>query len=216
MVIAGLTGNFGMGKSSVLSMLKEFGAVVLSADDVVDSLLNEGAVQERVRAVLGRGVFSDDGKLDRARVADVIFRDERLRTDLENILHPMVLQKIREFLRARCREDAKDTIVVIEIPLMFEKGYSRRFNKTITVFTDEETALRRLGAAGVSREDAIMRLKVQMPVEEKIRMSDFAINNNGILKDTAVQAKEIFSRLRDCHRQNPDDILSLWNDLCGE
>lgn len=183
-----------MGKSTVAGIFRELGAVTLGTDDIVSALLEERSVIEQVRAALGNGIFSGDGKLDKKKMADLIFRDKELRTKLEAILHPLVLEKVQAFLEGN-KKALKDRLIIVEIPLMFEKGYAWKFNKTITVYTDAETALKRLEVSGVSREKTMLRLKAQMPIEEKIRRADFTINNSSSLGETEAQTKEVYKRL---------------------
>lgn len=194
MFVVGLTGNYGMGKSTVTGIFRELGAVTLGTDDIVDSLIEERTVIEKIRAALGNGIFSNEGKLDKKKVADLIFKDKKLRTALEDILHPLVFKKILEFLTSN-KKDLKDRLIIVEIPLLFEKEYTEKFNKTITVYTDEELALKRLATSGISIEEALLRLKAQMPIGEKKRRADFTINNNGSLEDTRAQTEEIYKRL---------------------
>lgn len=195
MLLAGLTGNYGMGKSTVLKMFRDLGAYVLETDNIVDTLLNDPPVLEKIRAVFGSEVFAEDGKLDRTRVAYIIFKDDAHRDAIEGILHPLVFDRITAFLKALGKSHAASKIAIIEIPLMFEKNYEAGFHKTITVYTDNATALERLEQRGIRREDAVLRLNVQRPVEEKVRRSDFAINNSGNLKETKALVKEIYKEL---------------------
>ncbi len=194
MLIAGLTGNYGMGKSAVLSMFRELGAVTANADEIVNSLLKDESVLHRIKMALGDNVLSKDGTFDRARVASIIFRDKRKRDAIEDILHPLVFQRIGDFIERMDKEDTR-RVVIVEIPLMFERKYLKGFHKTITVYADEDVVLRRLGRSGISRDDALIRLNAQMPIEEKIKLSDFAINNNGSPDDTMAQVKKIYERL---------------------
>lgn len=195
MLVAGLTGNYGMGKSTVLKMFRDLGAFVLETDDIVDSLLNETPVLEKIKAVFGKEVFSEDGGLDRTKVAYIIFKNETFRDALEGILHPLVFDRTTVFLNAHAKSNIGKKIAIIEIPLMFEKNFGAGFHKTITVYTDNVTALERLEQSGIRREDAILRLNVQMPVEEKVRLSDFAINNSGNLNETKARVREIYKEL---------------------
>lgn len=195
MLVAGLTGNYGMGKSTVLKLFRDLGAFVLETDDIVDSLLNETPVLEKIKKVFGKEVFSEDGGLDRTKVAYIIFKNETFRDALEGILHPLVFDRITVFLNAHAKSNIGKKIAIIEIPLMFEKNFGTGFHKTITVYTDNVTALERLEQSGIRREDAILRLNVQMPVEEKVRLSDFAINNSGNLNETKARVREIYKEL---------------------
>jgi len=196
-LIVGLTGNYGMGKSTVLGMFKKLGAVTLGADEIVDELLNDRSVLASIRTSLGDGVFSKDGSLDRERVAVLIFSDKAKRDTLEEILHPLVFQRIEAFLEKLGKEEAEDGVVIVEIPLLFEKSYAGRFQRNITVHTDENTALKRLEEKGIAGDMAMTRLAAQMPIEEKIRKADFTINNNGAQEETEKQVRALYNRLID-------------------
>lgn len=195
MLVIGLTGNYGMGKSTVLKIFRDLGATVIDTDSLVRAALNDETILERIRGVLGDDVFLSDRSLDKAKTASVIFRDKGLRDKMEEILHPIVLKGIDALLDKISRETTGEGVVVVEIPLLFEKGYDNKFSRTITVYSEIETAIRRLENAGISQEDAVMRLNVQMPVEEKKRKSDFVIDNNSDLSRTELQVRDIYSLL---------------------
>lgn len=195
MLVIGLTGNYGMGKSTVLKIFRDLGATVIDTDSLVRAALNDATILERIRGVLGDDVFLSDRSLDKAKTASVIFRDKGLRDKMEEILHPIVLKGIDSLLDKITRETTGEGVVVVEIPLLFEKGYHNKFSRTITVYSEIETAIRRLENAGISQEDAVMRLNVQMPVEEKKRKSDFVIDNNSDLSRTELQVRDIYSLL---------------------
>ncbi len=195
MLLVGLTGNYGMGKSTVLGTFGKLGAITVGADGIVDELLSDAAVLDKMRKALGASVFSEDGSLDRAKVASVIFKDKGRRDVVEEILHPLVFERIEELLDDFDRNETKGKIVIIEIPLLFEKGYAGRFRRTITVYANEETALERLGQRGISREDARARMDAQMPIHEKMRMADFTIDNSGAREETEEQVKALYEKL---------------------
>jgi dephospho-CoA kinase len=194
-LVVGLTGNYGMGKSTVLRMFRDLGAVTLDADKVVDMLLDDADVLRRIRDTFGNGVFSKEGSLDRSTLASIIFKDKEKRDSLEGILHPLVFEKIGDFLAEIGETETGEEIVVVEIPLLFEKGYTGRFDWKITVYAEEDIALKRLEGKAIGREGAVVRLKAQMPIKEKIRMADFAINNSGTLEETEKQVREIYDKL---------------------
>jgi dephospho-CoA kinase len=187
-LLIGLTGNFGMGKSLVLETFEELGAFTVDADDIVHELLEEKPVLEKIRQLMGDEVFDGDGTLLKDKMADKIFAEESLRFELEDILHPLVFERIFSML-----EEAKPSLAVVEATLIFERGYDKKFNKTITVYTDEETALGRLEEAGIDRQAALDRLKWQLPIEEKKRLADFAVNNSGTPEETKKKITEIYS-----------------------
>jgi dephospho-CoA kinase len=191
-LVVGLTGNYGTGKSSVLSIFGELGAFVVDADRIVDSLLEEGSIMGKIREMMGGQVFSEDGSLDRAKVAALIFERRELRDALEALLHPLVFQRMEDILG-----DAEDawSIAVVEVPLLFERGYAARFDRTITVYAGEEVSLRRLEKSGVRREDALARMRAQMPILEKTERSDYVIDNSGSIDRTRDRVEEIYGLL---------------------
>lgn len=192
MLLVGLTGNYGMGKSAVLSMFEKLGAEVLDADTIVASLITEKDVLEKIKGLLGDNVLHENGSLNKKLVADIIFKNDSLRHALEDIIHPLVFDRINLLLK---KLSGWEKIIIVEIPLLYERGYEDRFDRTITIYTTEETALNRLSEVGIGREEAILRLKSQIPIKEKIKRSDFAIDNNGTIEETQAQAEKIYGEL---------------------
>jgi len=194
MLLIGLTGNYGMGKSTVLSMFEKLGAAILDTDKIIESLLTDKDVLEKIRGLLDDKVFDENGSLNKKKLADLIFKNNKLRYLLENILHPLVFERIEFFLD---KINKKDKIILIAVPLLYERGYEERFDGIITVYTQEETALNRLEKEGITREKAVLRLKAQLPIEEKTKRSDFVIDNNGTIEETMSQVKTIYKKLRE-------------------
>jgi len=192
MLLVALTGNYGMGKSTVLPMFRKFGCITLDTDRIVASLLEDKEVLEKIRELLSEKVFNEKGNLNRKKVADIVFKSGHLRRSLEDILHPLVLDKIKVFLDGI---DEKDQVIVVEIPLLYERGYEDRFDRTIVVHSKEETALNRLEKEGLTRDEASLRLKVQLPVEEKIKRADFVVDNDGTIEETMAQVEIICEKL---------------------
>ncbi len=192
MFIAGLTGNYGMGKSFVLSLFGGLGAATVESDRIVDTLLGEDRVACKMKELLGPGVSDHEGRLDKKAVAELIFNDGGLRKNVESLLHPLVLEKVDDF--AVSMRD-KGRVVIVEVPLLFEGNYRERFRKVITVYTSEETALGRLEAAGIPHREALLRLNSQMPISRKKELADYTIDNNGSREETGAQVREVYMSL---------------------
>lgn len=192
MFLVGLTGNFGMGKSTVLKIFQKLGALTYDADKIVEALFQDDEVLQKIRNLFGDGIFQANGRLDKQKVASIIFSDNASRRSLEDILHPRVFEKINRLLE---HSNTEDKIVVVETPLLFERGYKNRFQCIITVQTELERALHRLEEKGVKREEALQRIRSQLPIEEKIRKSDFTVNNDGTTRETEQQVRNIYEKL---------------------
>ncbi|PKL52621.1 MAG: dephospho-CoA kinase [Nitrospira bacterium HGW-Nitrospira-1] len=192
MVIAGLTGNYGMGKSFVLSVFRELGAIILDSDEIINLLLEDKKVILSIKKILGGRVEKEDGMLDKVEVAKIIFNNSGLRHKLEALLHPMVFDKVESSLH---KIKGKRRIVIVEVPLVFEGGYQGRFDRTITVFTTQKAAIERLMKDGVSRSNAMKRLKAQLPIRIKKKKADYLIDNNGAKQKTRKQVKSIYKNL---------------------
>ncbi len=198
MTVIGLTGNYGMGKSTVARMFKEFGAVVIDTDDIVHELLKDPAVIYEIKKAFGddiiqhSAVSGQPSEINKKKLAEIIFEHPHLRISLEDILHPRVFERVDE-------EAGKITdpsaIIIVEAPVIFERGYQNRFDKIITVFASEEVAVSRLKEKGISEDDIRKRLKSQFPIEMKINRSDYAIDNNKDLENTKRQVEEIYKEL---------------------
>ena len=101
-------------------------------------------------------------------------------------------KKIKEFSN---KIDTKDKILIVAAPLIFERGYEERFDRTIVVYTREDATLNRLKKNGIPREEVLLRLKAQLPIEEKMRKADFIIDNNGTAEETMAEVEMIYKKL---------------------
>ncbi len=175
----------------MLSIFRSLGALCIDADRIVAGLLEDRPVLRRIRRAAGAGVF-DDGILSKKRLADLIFADRKVREAVEGILHPIVMERIeKELLKAAKKTGA----AFVEVPLLYEKGYEGAFDKVVAVYADPRTALARLERSGISRESAMKRLRVQMPIARKIKRADYVIDNQNGMELTARQARRVYGEL---------------------
>ncbi len=200
MIVLGITGNIGMGKSAVARMFEELGAVRIDTDAIVSELLGRPDVILKVCDLFGDHVFRS-GVLDRALIAHTVFSNPRLRLGLENILHPRVFEMIDAQMED-LEKMAAPMIVAVEAPVLFERSYQNRFDSVLTVHTTEETAFRRLEAKGITLEDAKKRMESQFPIAMKIEKADMTIDNNGTLDETREQVRRIYEFLMLLEKQH--------------
>ena len=191
--IVGLTGGIGSGKSTVLAMLAERGAIVIDADAIVHELQEPGTevFQEMVEA-FGEEIVGGDGRLDRPKVASIVFSDEAKRKQLNEIVHPAVGVVVAERLAK-----ADEAIVVIDVPLMAESPPrpERNYGEVIVVDASPETQLARLIERGMDEADAKARMAAQAIREDRLKLADHVIDNNGDMAELQRQVDAVWSKL---------------------
>ncbi|MDQ6725371.1 MAG: dephospho-CoA kinase [Actinomycetota bacterium] len=194
MLVVGLTGGIGSGKSTVAALLEAKGATVIDADSLAREVVAPGTPGfGAVVARFGGGVVGPDGGLDRQALADVVFSDPNALTDLNAIVHPAVRSAIDHRLAAL---GAGDGVVVLEIPLLVESGRSYGAAAVIVVDCPEEVALRRLvGGRGMDEADARRRMAAQLSRDDRLAAADIVIDNTGSRGDLDRQVDEVWRRI---------------------
>ncbi len=191
----GLTGSIGTGKSTVAKIFQELGAYVIDADKVVHELLKREDVKEKIREAFG-DVFDSKGEVDRKKLASIVFNNPEKKKVLENILHPLVFQEINRFFK-EVEEKDPEAVAIAEVPLMIETGSYKNYDKIIVVYAPEELQLKRLLEKGMSKEEAIKRIKSQMPIDEKVKYADIVIENTSTLGDLRKKVEEVYKKLKE-------------------
>ncbi len=181
MLIIGLTGNLGCGKSTVASMFAKRGAKVIDADAVTRGLLAPGKKCVKKVAKIFPGVILNPSKINRSELAKIVFSHPRELHKLTDILYPEALKVVKSQISLYKHEP----FVVLDVPLLFESGWDKIADTTIVVKAKRrlqiERAQKRLG---ITRSDVMRRLKNQMPIKKKCDMADFIIDNSHDLAQT--------------------------------
>lgn len=189
----GLTGGVASGKSTVSSILRELGAVVIDADQLARDVVARGtAGLEAVVAEFGPEVLTPDGDLDRPAVAKLVFADEDARRRLEGIIHPLVFAEV-----ARLEQEAPPgALVVHDIPLLAESGRADTFDAVVVVDAPEEIQVERaVRDRGWTREEARARIAAQASREQRRAVATYVIENTGSLEELRAQVEEVHNRL---------------------
>jgi dephospho-CoA kinase len=196
MIVAGLTGGIATGKSTVAAMFASAGAVVIDADRIAHDVVRPGTtVHADIVAHFGAGILLPNGTLDRKRLGAIIFGDPAEQRALERIVHPQVKREVAVQLD-RIREAAPESVVIVDVPLLFEAGMDRGLAAIILVYAPEAVQLQRLMTReGLSETEAQARLRAQMPIEAKRSLATIVIDNSGSLENTRRQAMEVYRRL---------------------
>lgn len=193
-MIVGVTGGIGSGKSRVASLLgRLLTGIVISADDVCRELLEAGREGYLQFVRSGGTQFLDgDGVINRVKLREKIFADPALRDQLEAILHPLVLERIQAVA-----EDAPDSFVIAEVPLLFERGWQDQFDTIIAVSAPQDVVVKRVvDRDRISREDVGKIIAVQMPMEEKNSRADHVIDNSADWQESEKQVVDLAARLK--------------------
>ena len=188
-----MTGGIGSGKSTALAFLREFGAVVISSDDVVHQLLSEDAIVGAIRERFGDEVI-DRGTVNRAALARVVFHDRAALDWLEALLHPHVRERVAAWARQSEKATPRPALLVAEVPLLFETGWHESFDYTMLITAPAGVRRRRLNAKLTDSEFA-RRLEQQMPEDEKITLADFVCHNTGSRKQLRECVREAFATI---------------------
>jgi dephospho-CoA kinase len=195
-LLVGLTGGIGTGKSTVSTMLRALGAVVVDADVLAREVAAPGEpTLARIVAEFGRGVLRADGTLDRKALGAIVFGDPAKRKRLEVLTHPA----IRERFASRLAEIAAHGfhgIAFFDAPVMIESGNYKTMDRLVVVVADEATQIARLMERdGMSHDEALARIRSQMPLSEKARLADYVIDNSGDRAATEKQVKRVYAAL---------------------
>lgn len=194
MLVIGLTGNIGVGKSTVMALLAGLGAVGIDADKVAHQVMEPGQpAYQQIMARFGRQIAPDDGPIDRLRLGQIVFSDPAALADLEAIVHPAVFQVIQ-----RRVAEADAPVVVIEAIKLLEAGLSRQLCQQVWVVTTprEQQIQRLMQTRGLSEAEAALRIDAQPPQAAKIAQADVVIDNGGSLEDVRVQVERAWQGLR--------------------
>ena len=189
----GLTGGIGAGKSTVARLLAEHGAIVLDADLAARAVVEPGtAGLAEVVGAFGPGVLREDGSLDRAALAAVVFTDEEQRNKLNAIVHP----RVRTWMAERVAAVPAGSVVVEDVPLLVEGGGARLFEYVVVVDADDETRIGRLvGDRGMTERDARARIAAQASREQRNAAADRLIDNSGSPAELASAVSDLWREL---------------------
>ncbi len=197
MTIIGITGSIGSGKSEVAKVFAEKGARVIDADVLAKALLERGeAGYDAVVKAFGKDVLDATGEINKKRLASRVFEDIESVKKMNALIHPLVHHRVVEKLR-EIEEAHQDAMVVIDAPLLIEAGFHKLVDFLVVVRPKEtsqalERAAKRIG---IGLEEAKRRLSFQIPQEEKERLADVVIINDGTLEALRQKALRVYERM---------------------
>lgn len=184
-----MTGGVGSGKSTVAKLLVEHGAVLIDADAIAREVVEPGTPGfAAVVEAFGQDVVGPDGRLDRPKLAGIVFGDESKRAQLNAIVHPLVGQRTLELAQAA----PPDAVVVYDIPLLVENNMAAGFDLVLVVEADADLRLSRLAKRGMAADDARERMAAQATDQQRREVADVVIENNDSLEDLEAAVDDLW------------------------
>jgi dephospho-CoA kinase len=196
MLTVALTGGIATGKSIVAAVFRRRGGYLDSADDAARELMRPGEpAWEKIVAHFGREILSPDRTIDRKALAGIIYSDSGHRRFLNDLIHPLVFEKRRETV-ARLEKEGRVKIYISEAALTIEAGYGKFFDKIVVTSCPEDIQVERLMLRdGIGREAAVLKIRAQMPAEEKEASADYVIDTSGAIEETLARAERTYTFL---------------------
>ncbi|MGE5197606.1 MAG: dephospho-CoA kinase [Deltaproteobacteria bacterium] len=186
--VIGVTGSFGSGKTTVAKMFQSRGAGLIDADRIARVLLRPGSgIYRKVIRAFGKAILKKNKSIDRARLAQIVFKDKRSLKELNGIIHPAVIRCM-----ARKIKDSQRRLIVLDVPLLIEAGLTEMVDRVIVVTINKKTQIARLRRrTSLGKRDILQRINAQMPQSRKRGFADFIIDNSGPIDKTQKQVDAI-------------------------
>lgn len=191
----GLTGGIATGKTAVEKFIQNCGVPVIDADLLAHQLVQPGQTGLKlVVSQFGTDFLTSSGELDRQKLGELVFADQKARTILEQLLHPLIQNEVQDLRTEYHKQGHKSC--VYNVPLLFEKNLTSQFDLVVTVWCDPKIQLERLMKRNnLSEPEAILRIKAQLPFWMKIKKSDYCIDNSTDLKDLEIQVRSLVKKI---------------------
>ena len=190
--IIGILGGIGSGKSTAAAEFAKLGCKVIDADKIAHELLEEPSVKEKVVGLFSRSILNPEGKIVREKLAEVVFTDADKLSSINEIIHPIVLQRAEKLIK-KYNSQKQVKAIILDMPLLVEVGWDKRCNKLIFVNCDQKLRLNRVKKLGFDKNQVKIRENFQISLDNKANLADNTIENNSDFSVLAKQVVNIFS-----------------------
>jgi len=191
-LIIGITGSIACGKSLVSNYLQEKGYTIIDADKIGHMALENDEVKKQLVNKFGKSILKDN-EVNRVTLGKLVFENNENLKELNNIIHPQIRKNISEQLQVHKNEK----LVFVDVPLLFEAKFDDLVEKIIVISLDEKIQLERLmNRNSLSKEEALQRIKSQIPVREKEKLGDYVVDNSFTQENTYNQVDRILEKLK--------------------
>ena len=193
MIVIGLTGSFGTGKTFVASIFKSLGAQIIDADRIAHRVIRRPSpAYKGIVGLFSKDILGPDGEIVRSKLGRKAFADKRLLRRLEGIVHPQVIKEIKRSIRAAGAKDA----VVIDAPLLIEAKLDKLVDKLVVVKCSKRRQLKRcVKKFQLQKEEISLRIKRQMSLKKKMQIADYVIENSGTKSRTKKQVRKLWEEI---------------------
>jgi dephospho-CoA kinase len=202
MLKVGLTGGIASGKSSVGRAFEDLGCLLIRNDELGHAVLAPGGeAYDATIAEFGPAILHEDGRINRRKLASIVFKDKEKLQRLNGFVHPPVRERTRRALDDYAKQHPHG-IAIVEAAILVETGSWRDYDRLIVAVCGREQQIERAMARdGITREEVLERLNRQMPLEEKLRFADYVIDTSGTKEETSKQVKAVYESLMDLRLQ---------------
>lgn len=195
-MIIGITGSIGSGKTTAAKIFGRYWYTRIDADEIGHDLLKfDEKLKKKIVKEFGNGVLDKNKHINRKKLGDIVFNDNKKLNKLNSIMHPVIINEIKKKISQIKKECKEETKIIIDAPLLVETNLKNCVDKNIVVKANEDEIIKRLSKK-YNKEKIERILKAQMPLEEKLKYADFVIDNNKDLRHLEKQVKNIIKKLK--------------------
>lgn len=194
--VIGILGGIASGKSTVAKAFARLGCKIIDADAIAHELLDEEMVRKKIVTFFGREILDSEGKIDHKTLAGIVFADRDKLSSLNEILHPLVLERVEAMIE-ECGRQNHIKAIVLDMPLLVEVGWAERCDRLIYVDCSLKTRLERAQKAGLDKNQLKIRENFQISLDNKQNLADNAVENNSDFLTLVRQVADIFSDIMD-------------------
>ena len=196
----GLTGGIVSGKTTVAKIMEGLGGEIIDADEIGHQIIKSNKKAWRgIVHYFGRSILLENNEINRKKLAQIVFSDKKKLSLLNKITHPEIISEIKQRIDRIKKNADNNVICIIDAPLLFEAKIDKLMDRIIVVYISREKQIKRLFIRdGLKREDAIKRIDSQMPLEEKVRLADYIIDNRFPIEEVRPQVIQIWEKLSQC------------------
>ena len=189
MLIVGLTGGIVSGKTTVARIFERLGAKIIDLDEIAREIVKpQQKAWKKIVQNFGVEILKDNQEINRKKLAKIVFSNQEKLNLLNQITHPVIIEVMKEQLNQISKQTSEDVICMIDAPLLFEAHIEHMMDNIIVVFINEKEQMTRLlQREGLSKDDAIKRMRAQIPIEDKVHLADYVIDNSFSIEQTKEQ-----------------------------